>query len=83
MANHDFRNIAELFDMLPYTYLLVQVIDVSYLEKLEAGVKLIHGEDAFTKMKQRMVIVSNTKSVTKKEAIRLKSEEYGIVGTAS
>ena len=56
--------IAELFDALPNTYLLVQVIDVSYLEKLEAGVKQSHGEDAFAKMKQRMIIVSNTKTDT-------------------
>ena len=82
MANNDFRMIAELFDALPNTYLLVQVIDVSYLEKLEAGVKRTHGEDAFAKMKQRMVIVSNTKSEAKKEAIRLKSEGYGIVSSA-
>ena len=75
--------IAELFDALPNTYLLVQVIDVSYLEKLEAGVKQTHGEEFFAKMKQRMVIVSNTKAEPKKEAIRLKSESYGIVGTAA
>ena len=83
MANNDFRMIAELFDVLPNTYLLVQVIDVSYLEKLEAGVIKAHGEDAFAKMKQRMIIVSNTQSEAKKEAIKEKSLSYGIVGTAA
>ena len=83
MANNDFRMIAELFDVLPNTYLLVQVIDVSYLEKLEAGVIKAHGEYAFAKMKQRMIIVSNTQSEAKKEAIKEKSLSYGIVGTAA
>ena len=77
MANYDFQMIADLFEWLPNTYLLVQVIDKSYLEKLQNGV----GDATFEMMKQRMIIVSNTKNESKKDEIEQVAGGFGIRGS--
>ena len=58
VANHDFKLIEELFEWLPNTYVLIQVIEPAYLEKLKAKVS----EQSFQKLLQRSIIISNAQS---------------------
>ena len=66
MANYDFKMIKDLFEWLPNTYLLVQVDEADFLQRLEQGVG---NEDTFEKMKQRMIILSNARVEDKRKEI--------------
>ena len=66
-ANYDFTLIKRLFKQLPNTYILVQVINVDYLNRLKASFE----EDGnFEKMSERLIIVSNALSEAEKDKIR-------------